>query len=84
MFDADTALVATVRRRATARRADTAGLEIARFEAGRMPTRQAASGRLLDGLPRWADALLHLRGGQGDRDRAASGQVLNAIAPDAA
>lgn len=85
MFDADAAIVDEVRARAAARAAEYRKDWDARFEAWKAahPEQAALLERLLDGrLPEgWEAALPTFEEGKAIATRAASGQVLNAIAP---
>ena len=85
MFDADSAIVDEVRARAAARAAEYRKDWDARFEAWKSahPEQAALLERLLEGrLPEgWEAALPTFEEGKAIATRAASGQVLNAIAP---
>ena len=85
MFDADAAIVDEVRARAAARAAEYRKDWDARFEAWKAahPEQAALLERLLEGrLPEgWEAALPTFEEGKAIATRAASGQVLNAIAP---
>ena len=85
MFDVDAAIVDEVRARAAARAAEYRKDWDARFEAWKSahPEQAALLERLLEGrLPEgWEAALPTFEEGKAIATRAASGQVLNAIAP---